>query len=89
MPTGTLTSKGRITIPKLVRDRLELSAGDRLVFRFTPEGILVLETADQEPLGRLPGLLHHLAPEHPVPVEAMRPTVRRRAHSKSGRPGER
>ena len=43
MPTSTVTSKGQITIPKKVRERLGLSSGDRLLFRFDEEGRLVVE----------------------------------------------
>lgn len=33
MPYSTLTSKGQITIPKVVRDNLNLKTGDKLDFR--------------------------------------------------------
>lgn len=40
MPTAKLTSKGQITIPKAVRDRLGVDAGDHLEFRFLDDGSL-------------------------------------------------
>ncbi|MEA2564192.1 MAG: prlF antitoxin for toxin YhaV toxin [Acidobacteriota bacterium] len=41
MSASTLTSKGQVTIPKEVRERLGLKEGDRLVFRFDDEGNLL------------------------------------------------
>jgi len=38
MSEATITSKGQVTIPKLVRDRLSLRAGDRIEFAFTDAG---------------------------------------------------
>ena len=32
MPVATLTSKGQITIPRVVRERLRLETGDKLDF---------------------------------------------------------
>lgn len=32
MPTSTLTSKGQTTVPKQVRDALDLDAGDKLTW---------------------------------------------------------
>lgn len=40
MPIGTLTSKGQVTIPKPVRDALELQPGDRIDFEVR-DGVLV------------------------------------------------
>lgn len=40
-----LTSKGQITIPKRVRDALELHTGDELVFRVERQRAVVAKTA--------------------------------------------
>lgn len=38
MPVSTITSKGQVTLPKKVRDRLHLKAGDKLDFRVEEDG---------------------------------------------------
>jgi AbrB family looped-hinge helix DNA binding protein len=86
MPTSTLTSKGQVTIPKTVRERLGLREGDRLLFLVDERGELTIRPAAPGGLGRLPGLLRHLARERPVGVEEMKRAVRRRAAAKHGRP---
>jgi AbrB family looped-hinge helix DNA binding protein len=45
MVSARLTSKGRITLPKAVRDRLRLFAGDRVQFLTDCEGRVVLASA--------------------------------------------
>lgn len=48
MPGATVTSKGQITIPKVVRDSLELKPGDRVAFYVREDGIVEVqaETSD-------------------------------------------
>ena len=77
MPTSTLTSKGQVTIPKKIRDRLGLRVGDRLEFRIDAESRLQVEPEPAARLGRVPGLLHHLAGERPASVEEMNGAIRR------------
>jgi antitoxin PrlF len=79
MAVSTLTSKGQVTIPKEVRERLGLKEGDRLVFRFDELGNLVLRPEGQGSLGRLSGLLQHLAKDRPVPIEEMKEAVKQHA----------
>jgi len=43
MAKSTLTSKGRITIPKVIREQLGLSAGDRLIFEIGESGSVLME----------------------------------------------
>lgn len=76
MPTSTLTSKGRLTIPKEVRDRLGVQEGDRIVFQFDEQGRVILRPGDPDPLGNLVGLLRHRAKDRPVAVEEMDEAMR-------------
>ena len=45
MPTATITSKGQITVPKAIRDQLGVGPGDRIVFRTTGTGEVVIQAA--------------------------------------------
>lgn len=75
MPTSTLTSKGQTTIPKQIRDFLQLKTGDRLEFIIEGEGQVLLRPATSE-LSELDGLLAR--PERkPVSVAAMEEAVAR------------
>ena len=43
MPSETrLTSKGRVTVPRQIRDRLGLKQGDKLTFTMLSDGTVVL-----------------------------------------------
>jgi antitoxin PrlF len=46
MFTSTLTSKGQITIPREVRERLHLKTGSRVDFIVEPSGQIVLKSLD-------------------------------------------
>ena len=39
---ATLSSKGQATIPKAVRERLQIKSGDRFKFFFHPDGVIIL-----------------------------------------------
>jgi AbrB family looped-hinge helix DNA binding protein len=56
MPSASLTSKGQITIPKVIRDLLQVKTGDRL--DFIVEGDHVVLRPGTVDLRSLRGLLH-------------------------------
>ncbi len=74
MPTATLTSKGQVTIPKEVRDRLGLDTGARLAFRVRDDGIVELSPENVD-LMSLYGTVK--PPVRGVSVEDMKATARR------------
>ena len=53
---ATLTSKGQLTVPKDVRDRLGLKSGDRVVFKVEGDSVR-LRVERRKSLGELMGSL--------------------------------
>lgn len=77
MPTSTITSKGQITIPRTVRERLNWKTGDRLDFTVDASGRVIVELATGD-IRELRGLLHRPG-RKPATVEEMNEAIRRRA----------
>ena len=56
---ATLSSKGQATIPKAVRERLQIKPGDRFKFFFHPDGVIILPKIPTRRLkGSVPKLAH-------------------------------
>ena len=73
MTTARVTSRGRITIPKLVRERLGLRPGDELAFVEGAQGWHIRKEADAPRFERYRGFLRHLSGRDPDElVEEMR-----------------
>ncbi len=71
MPTATLTSKGQMTIPKDIRDKLDLKPGDRVELSVLPDGrVLMTPTV---PLASLAGILPK--PKRAYTVEDMNAAI--------------
>lgn len=61
---ATLSSKGQATIPKAVRERLRIKAGDRFKFFFHPDGVMILPKIPTKRLkGSVPGLSRSVSQE--------------------------
>ena len=48
MPSATITSKGQLTLPKEIRERLRIRRGDRVEFRTDSTGRVWVEPATQD-----------------------------------------
>jgi AbrB family looped-hinge helix DNA binding protein len=75
MATATMTSKGQVTIPQDVRQRLNLDAGDRIEFVELPDGDFAIRPAAHD-VRSLKGLLRK--PAKPISVDDMNTAVRAR-----------
>lgn len=75
MTTATLTSKGQVTIPAEVRQRMGLGTGDRLEFVELEGGGFAIKPAIDD-VRSLKGLLRK--PAKPVSVDAMNVAIRQR-----------
>jgi len=81
MPVSTVTSKGQVTIPKAIRDRLGLAEGDKLEFTLDERERIVARP--RRATGRVEGILREYARAKPVTVEEMNRAVRERAKRKA------
>ena len=74
--TSTITSKGQVTIPRAVRDELDLHAGDRLTWSLRENGTIEVRKESARPLTTIVGLLGR--PALPATIEEMDQAVRDR-----------
>lgn len=75
---ATLTSKGQVTLPKALREKLQLAAGDRVKFIMDDENGVRL-VVKHAPLTSLKGMLPR--PLKPVSLEDMDRAVQGGANS--------
>jgi len=75
MTTATLTSKGQITIPVAVREKLGLATGDRVEFVELAPGEFALKAATED-VRALKGMARR--PPKPVSIAAMDAAIKRR-----------
>ena len=82
MASSTVTSKGQVTIPKAIRERLGLEEGSVLEFIVDEAGRVILRPRADDGLDRAFGALREFAPKRPVSVEEMKSAVKARAARK-------
>ena len=74
MATAIVTSKGQITIPKSVRERLGVDAGDRVEFVESENGVFTVIAATRD-VKELKGIVPK--PGKPVSVDDMNRAIAR------------
>lgn len=72
MTTATLSSKGQITIPKLIRERQHLEPGDKIEFLEDDQGVVTIWPVTQS-VTQLKGMI--AKPDHPVSLEQMNQAI--------------
>lgn len=77
MITGTISSKGQITIPKKIRELLKVETSDKIVFIPLEDGRVVI-TSKKNPATALFGMLKHRRPAKPVSLEKMESAIHKR-----------
>jgi AbrB family looped-hinge helix DNA binding protein len=87
MPSSTISSKGQITLPKTIREALQVDTGDRVLFIVREDGVVELrpETVD---ILDLVGILIPPA-GHSATVDQMKVAIHKaaaKAHRKSSLP---
>jgi antitoxin PrlF len=77
MITSTVSSKGQVTIPKVIREFLKVEKFDKIVFIPLEDGKVMI-TNKQTPASELFGMLKHRKPQRPVSVEEMESKIYKR-----------
>jgi AbrB family looped-hinge helix DNA binding protein len=77
MITGTISSKGQITIPKKIRELLRVQAYDKIVFIPLEDGKVMISSR-QNPAAALFGMLKQQEREKPVSLKEMDAAVKKR-----------
>ncbi len=77
MPTSTITSKGQTTVPKEIRDFLQLNPGDQIDFIIESDGRVLIQPATIT-VQELKGILHRERMKS-ISDQAMNAAVRKRA----------
>lgn len=75
MPASTITSKGQITLPKKIRERLHVAPGDRIDFVVEENGLVVVRPARSR-LRQLRGMLKDRK-RKPVTLDQMDAAIER------------
>lgn len=81
MALATLTSKGQVTIPKVVRDSLHLHAGDKVDFIITGDGEVIVKPITKK-VDDVFGILHKEGRET-VSIERMNALVKEKIRENS------
>jgi antitoxin PrlF len=81
MITSKVTSKGQITIPKKIRELLDIDKAHQVVFLPLEKG-KVLMTNKRNPARNLFGMLSHRKLTTTVSVEEMNAAIRKRKESR-------
>ena len=74
MPTGTLTSKGQITIPKQIRERLHLETGRRVEFHVDSKGNVIMTPRNRD-IRSLKGFVRSRLKRRVVSVKEMNEAI--------------
>jgi len=66
---ATLTSKGQTTIPKEIRDGLNMKTGDRMTFTLLPDGVVIMRVKNKRVVD-IAGVLSRKGSK-PLPVDLL------------------
>jgi AbrB family looped-hinge helix DNA binding protein len=66
---ATLTSKGQTTIPKEIRDGLNMKTGDRMTFTLLPDGVVIMRVKNKR-VADIAGLLSKKGIK-PLPIDLL------------------